>query len=66
MRRALAPIDLRVISNVYSEISRAHWFGPGDAKGLAHYLLHSYSRGTSEASLRERAELFARECFVVA
>jgi hypothetical protein len=63
MWRTLAPIDFRVISNIYVDISRAPWFEPRDAKSLALYLLHTYSRGLDEASLKAIAEPFAREWF---
>lgn len=65
MSRVLAPIDFRVISNVYVAISRADWFEPRDGRSLAFYLLHRYSRGLDEVSLKAIAEPFAREWFFV-
>jgi hypothetical protein len=63
MGRTLAPIDLRVISNVFLEISRSPWFEPGESRALALYLIHQYSRGLDESSLKAVAEPFAREWF---
>lgn len=63
MKRALTPVDLRVIGKVFRTISASPWFEPGDANSFALYLVHHYSQGHDEASLRAFAEPFAREWF---
>lgn len=63
MGRSLAPVDLRVIGNVFLKISQSPWFEPGDTNSLARYLMHRYSRGQDETSLHAIAEPFAREWF---
>lgn len=63
MGRALAPIDLRVVSKVFNEIASARWFEPNETRALAYYLIYRYSRGCDAASLKAQVEPFAREWF---
>jgi len=65
MVRTLAPVDLRVISRVFQEIYSAPWFDPDDARALALFLIHKYSRDYNEDSLSAIAQPFAREWFKV-
>ena len=63
MGRTLAAADLRIIRNVFRDMSRSAWFDPSETRALAFYLIYQYSRGLDEASLRAAAEPFAREWF---
>jgi len=63
MGRALKPVDLRVIDEVFRDISRSPWFEPGESRSLGRYLIHQYSPDQDKSSLRAVAEPFAREWF---
>lgn len=63
MLRTLTPDEIRLISNVFVQISIASWFEQRDADSIKRYLLHRYVPGQDEGSLRTVSEPFAREWF---